>query len=150
MGIEKRHHHPSNSHHLLVQFIQSSPDGRQASHHRGNRKKREASTLGKKYPFHSRHCFLQYQPWIKEGNEAYVHHYVVNTCVVNADEEETFEQYLEDYPQGASCYDSSVNLFLEKCHSILMAWAVGGVVTFIFLLTSVASLPTQLFKNEGS
>ncbi|CAG0895153.1 unnamed protein product [Darwinula stevensoni] len=78
-------------------------------------------------PVDRKHHIIGYQPWIMEGNEAYLHHFVVATCTVNEDEETTFEQFMQDYPHGVSCFDYSINLPIQKCQNVLMAWAVGGV-----------------------
>ncbi|CAG0889147.1 unnamed protein product [Darwinula stevensoni] len=78
-------------------------------------------------PVDVKHHIIGYQPWVTEGNEEYVHHFVVTTCTENEDETAGFEQFLEEYPQGSSCFDANMNSLISNCQSVLMAWAVGGV-----------------------
>ncbi|CAG0895154.1 unnamed protein product [Darwinula stevensoni] len=76
---------------------------------------------------------IGYRSRVTKGNEAYVHHLVVSLCKTNESDAERFEQFLRDHPRGASCHRPEVDLLVGNCQGVLMGWAVGGVVTFLFL-----------------
>ena len=71
--------------------------------------------------------FLQYEPLIQKKNIEHVHHIVVHMC-----------PNLTDADVGASfeCYTSKTPRRYMMCPEVVLAWAVGGVVSlyiYIFL-----------------
>ncbi|CAG0902663.1 unnamed protein product, partial [Darwinula stevensoni] len=92
--------------------------------------------------------YITYHPWVMEGNEEYVHHLTLMTCTVNEGEEEIFEQFLQDYPHGSSCFDPEISFLIGNCQRILMGWAVGGVLFPILWGIAVRASPNDLDPGQ--
>ncbi|CAG0901630.1 unnamed protein product [Darwinula stevensoni] len=51
----------------------------------------------------------------------------VDGFTLNEGEEEVFEQFMQNYPHGSSCFDPDISYLIGKCQSVLQGWAVSGV-----------------------
>lgn len=62
---------------------------------------------------------FKYEPIIDPNNEAYVHHIVIYACPTASD---------NDVGKSFSCYKTRPDNL--NCIDVIIAWAVGGVVSF--------------------
>ena len=69
--------------------------------------------------------FYQYEPLIEKKNIDYIHHIVITTCpdVTEADVGTSFE-----------CYHHHTPRRFQACSEALVAWAVGGVVSMMYII----------------
>ena len=76
--------------------------------------------------------FYQYEPLIEKKNIDYIHHIVITTCpdVIEADVGTSFE-----------CYHHHTPRRFQTCSEALVAWAVGGVVSMMYMYIIDILLP---------
>ena len=64
---------------------------------------------------------FQFEPVFKPGNEGVVHHILLYEC---------FDEIPANWhSHGAECYTPNMPDILQRCKTIMMAWAVGGGVS---------------------
>ncbi|CAG0897729.1 unnamed protein product [Darwinula stevensoni] len=70
------------------------------------------------------HHIIGSKPYVKPGNEKYVHHLILYACSVPDELVGMFDSWAEQ--DGVLCYGSDHPQEWHLCRSILIGWAVGG------------------------
>ncbi|CAG0892497.1 unnamed protein product [Darwinula stevensoni] len=70
------------------------------------------------------HHIIGYKPYVKPGNEKYVHHLLLYACSIPDELVDVFNSWAEH--DGVLCYGPDHPQEWNHCRSVLIAWAVGG------------------------
>ncbi|CAG0896502.1 unnamed protein product [Darwinula stevensoni] len=126
MDREQRNGYSDIGYHILVHHPKDTRSRRHAPHHR--REFKRISPLATLWKCLSDPRFIlvcdQYKPYVKPGNEKYVHHLLMYACSIPDELVDVFNSWAEH--DGVLCYGPDHPQEWNQCRSVLIAWAVGG------------------------